>query len=43
MGAVSAIMRYGSDAQKKLAAGLVLAGDKPAICITEPDRRQCRD
>ena len=37
MGAVSAIMRYGSDAQKKLAAGLVLAGDKPAICITEPD------
>lgn len=37
MGAVSAIMRYGSDAQKKLAAELVLAGDKPAICITEPD------
>ncbi len=36
MGAVSAIMRYGSDAQKKLAGELVLAGDKPAICITEP-------
>jgi len=36
MGAVSAIMRYGSDEQKKLAASLVLAGDKPAICITEP-------
>ncbi|MEX2312271.1 MAG: 3-sulfinopropanoyl-CoA desulfinase [Rhodospirillales bacterium] len=37
MGAVSAIMRFGSDEQKKLAASLVLAGDKPAICITEPD------
>jgi hypothetical protein len=37
MGAVSAIMRYGSDEQKKLAASLVLAGDKPAICITEPE------
>lgn len=37
MGAVSAIMRYGSEEQKKLAAELVLAGDKPAICITEPD------
>ncbi len=37
MGAVGAIMAYGTDAQKKLAAGLVLAGDKPAICITEPD------
>ncbi|MBO6838833.1 MAG: acyl-CoA/acyl-ACP dehydrogenase, partial [Alphaproteobacteria bacterium] len=37
MGAVSAIMRYGSDEQKKLAAELVLAGDKPAICITEPE------
>ncbi len=36
MGAISAIMRYGSAAQKKLAAGLVLDGDKPAICITEP-------
>ncbi len=37
MGAVSAIMQYGSDGQKKRAADLVLAGDKPAICITEPD------
>ncbi len=37
MGAVSAIMRYGSEEQKKLAASLVLAGDKPAICITEPE------
>ncbi len=37
MGAVGAIMRYGSEAQKKMAAELVLAGDKPAICITEPD------
>jgi alkylation response protein AidB-like acyl-CoA dehydrogenase len=37
MGAISAIMRYGSEAQKRLAADLVLAGDKPAICITEPE------
>lgn len=37
MGAVSAIMKYGTDKQRKLAAELVLAGDKPAICITEPD------
>lgn len=37
MGAIGAIMRYGTHAQKTLAAGLVLAGDKPAICITEPD------
>jgi 3-sulfinopropanoyl-CoA desulfinase len=36
MGAVSAIMEYGTDKQKSLAASLVLAGDKPAICITEP-------
>ncbi len=36
MGGVGAIMAYGSKAQKKLAAELVLAGDKPAICITEP-------
>ena len=36
MGAIGAVMKYGSEAQKKLAAGLVLAGDKPAICITEP-------
>ncbi len=36
MGAIGAIMKYGSDAQKRLAAELVLDGDKPAICITEP-------
>ena len=30
-------MAYGSEAQKRLAAGLVLKGDKPAICITAPD------
>jgi len=37
MGAIGAIMRYGSEEQKTLAAELVLAGDKPAICITEPN------
>ena len=37
MGAIGAIMAYGSEDQKKLAAGLVLDGDKPAICITEPE------
>ena len=37
MGGIAAIMKYGSEAQKQLAAGLVLKGDKPAICITEPD------
>jgi len=37
MGAIGAIMAYGSEAQKRLAADLVLAGDKPAICITEPE------
>ena len=36
MGGVSAVIAYGSEAQQKLAAELVLAGDKPAICITEP-------
>ncbi len=36
MGALSAIMKYGSDDQKKMSAAFVLAGDKPAICITEP-------
>jgi sugar lactone lactonase YvrE len=30
-------MAYGSEPQKALAADLVLAGDKPAICITEPE------
>ena len=37
MGAVSAVMKYGNDAQRKMAAEVVLSGDKPAICITEPD------
>jgi 3-sulfinopropanoyl-CoA desulfinase len=37
MGALSTVMAYGSEAQKKLAARLVLEGDKPAICITEPE------
>jgi alkylation response protein AidB-like acyl-CoA dehydrogenase len=36
MGAIGAIMAYGDEVQKRLAAELVLAGDKPAICITEP-------
>jgi alkylation response protein AidB-like acyl-CoA dehydrogenase len=36
MGGVAAIMAYGTEAQKRLAAVLVLGGDKPAICITEP-------
>jgi alkylation response protein AidB-like acyl-CoA dehydrogenase len=37
MGAISAVMAYGTDHQRRLAADLVLGGDKPAICITEPD------
>jgi alkylation response protein AidB-like acyl-CoA dehydrogenase len=37
MGAISTVMAYGSDSQKRLAAQLVLEGDKPAICITEPE------
>ncbi len=36
MGAIGAIMKYGSEQQKRMAAEMVLAGDKPAICITEP-------
>lgn len=36
MGAIGAIMCYGTRGQKELAARLVLGGDKPAICITEP-------
>jgi len=35
MGAIGAIMAYGTHEQKNLAADLVLSGDKPAICITE--------
>src|SRR4051795_7773493 len=37
MGALSTLRAYGSEEQKRLAAGLVLSGDKPAICITEPN------
>jgi 3-sulfinopropanoyl-CoA desulfinase len=37
MGAIGTVMSYGNDEQKAMAAKLVLAGDKPAICITEPD------
>jgi 3-sulfinopropanoyl-CoA desulfinase len=37
MGALSAVLRYGTEAQRGLAAELVLGGDKPAICITEPE------
>lgn len=36
MGAISTVMKYGTEAQRKMAAGFVLEGDKPAICITEP-------
>lgn len=37
MGAIGAIAKYGTEEQLKLAASLVLAGDKPAICISEPN------
>ena len=37
MGAISAIQAYGNEDQKKIAAEMVLAGDKPAICMTEPE------
>src|SRR4029450_12960926 len=37
MGAISAVMQYGTEKQKRLGAALVLSGDKPAICITEPE------
>ena len=37
MGGISAIMAYGTRKQKAFCAPIVLAGDKPAICITEPD------
>ena len=36
MGAIGAITMYGSKTQIERVAQLVLAGDKPAICITEP-------
>lgn len=37
MGGIAAVMAYGTPEQKETAARLVLAGDKPAICITEPE------
>lgn len=37
MGGISAVMGYGTQEQKAFCAAQVLAGDKPAICITEPD------
>ncbi|SVA31584.1 uncharacterized protein METZ01_LOCUS84438 [marine metagenome] len=37
MGAIGAVMKYGTEVQKKIAAEHVLSGDKPAICITEPE------
>ena len=37
MGAIGAIAQYGTPEQLALAADLVLQGDKPAICISEPD------
>ncbi|HFQ14765.1 MAG TPA: acyl-CoA dehydrogenase [Rhodobacteraceae bacterium] len=36
MGAIGAICKYGTKEQIARVAPLVLAGDKPAICITEP-------
>jgi len=36
MGAIGAITAYGSKKQIERVAPLILAGDKPAICITEP-------
>jgi 3-sulfinopropanoyl-CoA desulfinase len=37
MGAIGAIMASGTDEQKRTAAECVLTGDKPAICIAEPN------
>lgn len=36
MGAVGAVLAYGNEDQRRIAAEHVLSGDKPAICITEP-------
>lgn len=36
MGALGAILKYGTTEQIGLAAELLRSGDKPAICITEP-------
>jgi alkylation response protein AidB-like acyl-CoA dehydrogenase len=37
MGCVGAIRKYGTPQQFGLAADLLKAGDKPALCITEPE------
>ncbi len=37
MGVVGAIIQYGTEAQKRKYLPMVLAGDKPAIAITEPE------
>ena len=37
MGAVGAIVAYGTKEQRETVAAHALGGDKPAICITEPD------
>ncbi|HIM46111.1 MAG TPA: acyl-CoA dehydrogenase [Alphaproteobacteria bacterium] len=37
LGALAAVLAYGTEAQKRQWAEAVLAGDKPAICITEPE------
>ncbi len=38
MGAISTVMEYGTEEQKRMAAKIVFErSDKPAICITEPD------
>lgn len=37
MGGIGAVMAYGTEEQKAFCAPYVLAGDKPAICITEPE------
>ena len=37
MGAIGAVMKYGTEEQKRIAAESVLSGDKPAICISEPN------
>ena len=37
MGGISAVMAYGNAFQRSFTAPFVLAGDKPAICITEPN------
>ena len=37
MGAISAVMQYGTEEQKRAAADFIFSqADKPAICITEP-------